>query len=464
MRLPQSTAKESGWLGLLVKVVGERSTSGDRWKDKSSLGQGATAYYVQMDPLQYGRYTLSSKVFKYWVVDELKRQIKIVFQNGQELTGELALDRSGLETQTVLNIFDWERWWVLSETSRGNWIIAEAYDPYTPDQQQGRPSVYLDQNHWSTLARFIENPQSIRRSSERDAAEELIFLAQDGGVVLPLSSGNVRETSNLYGDQRYSLGVSIASLSGGWQLRHPLNVWKAEFIRALAEVESLEVPQSAFPSVVTLEPYAILRENSPAQGMTPGDPQLLILALASPGVILELLIHPEKATSIDAENWIVSNAEFAKKLAESSLSKHEKQKIAYRRALLENEPLLAAAAAELHFGKKDISQISDRTISRLFDQMPALGVFTRLMVMRQINSLHKWRTNDLTDLIFLCTAAGYADYVVAEKHTGTQLRQLQQSNGTKANICLTLEALVETIRADGVKTDSERIQSKFVEE
>lgn len=107
--------------------------------------------------------------------------------------------------------------------------------------------------------------------------------------------------------------------------------------------------------------------------------------------------------------------------------------------------------------------IKPKEIQKLFARMPALGAFTRLMVMRQINASHKWRPNDLTELIFLSCAAGYVDYVAAEKHTGTQLRQLKRSMpiGTNAaNVHTALEPLVEKIRSDGVRTASEKQTAK----
>ncbi|MGK3955273.1 hypothetical protein ACLKOZ_03680 [Arthrobacter sp. R4] len=405
---------------------------------------------------------LSRDIFKYWVVDRSQRKITILCQDGRELTEELPEDSDILGSQIDVTIFDWERWWITSQTNRGHLIVAEVYSPSTEDPLHGRPSVYLDQNHWSTLAQAIFDRSQIKHPAERDAADELIHLAQDGGVVLPMSSGNVRETANLYGDHRYKVGASLASLSGGWQLRHPLAVWRAELMRVLAQRHGVEVPTAATLPVVTLEPHALLDDDVQAHAMEPDDPQLFILAMSNPSVLLELLVEPGKAERIDPHAWVTSNQEFAEHLASGPYTKPQKEQAAYARAWTENGSLVSAALRELGLAVEE-NAMKPKEIQKLFAHMPALGAFTKLMVMRQINVSHKWRPNDLTDLIFLSCAAGYVDYVAAEKHTGTQLRQLKRSmpHGTDtSNVHTSLGSLVEKIRSDGVTTESERPDEK----
>lgn len=402
---------------------------------------------------------LSRDVFKYWVVDWLQRKIRILCQDGRELTADIPEDSDIFVSHIDLTIFDWERWWVTSQTDRGHLIVAEAYSPATKDPLHGRPSVYLDQNHWSTLAQAIFDPSQIRPPAERAAANELIHLARDGGVVLPMSSGNVRETANLYGDHRYKVGAALASLSGGWQLRHPLAVWQAELMRVLARLHGVAVPSAATLPVVTLEPHALLDDEIHAYAMEPDDSQLFVLALSNPSVLLELLVEPDKQERIDPNAWVTSNQEFARRLASGTYTKLQKEEAAYARAWTENGSMVRAALQEVGLATDGNAIMKPKEIKRLFSRMPALGAFTRLMVMRQINALHKWRPNDLTDLIFLSCAAGYVDYVAAEKHTGTQLRQLKRSmpNGTEAsNVHTALVPLVEKIRSDGVMSASEK--------
>lgn len=58
--------------------------------------------------------------------------------------------------------------------------------------------------------------------------------------------------------------------------------------------------------------------------------------------------------------------------------------------------------------------------------------------------------------MFLACATGYADYVAAEKQTGTELQQLQASRGERRSVFPSLEALVDALKTDGVKSASER--------
>lgn len=120
------------------------------------------------------------------------------------------------------------------------------------DPVKGRPSVYLDQNHRNTIAKTAVSPEA---ASERDrvAAQRIIKLAYDVGIRLPPSSATMQETSALFGERRYEVGVAGAALSGGWQLRDPLELRRREFAAWIAErlTIDLDVPG---PDAVTLEP------------------------------------------------------------------------------------------------------------------------------------------------------------------------------------------------------------------
>ncbi|WP_143537906.1 MULTISPECIES: hypothetical protein [unclassified Rhodococcus (in: high G+C Gram-positive bacteria)] len=88
-----------------------------------------------------------------------------------------------------------------------------------------------------------------------------------------------------------------------------------------------------------------------------------------------------------------------------------------------------------------------------------VGLVSDLFVRRFIDHRNKWRRNDLVDMFHLSSAAGYADYVCAETHTGTQLREAQRTLGRPENVFTTLSQLVTALRADGVQADSERATS-----
>lgn len=101
-------------------------------------------------------------------------------------------------------------------------VLTEGFNPASPPPLNGRPSVYLDQNRWRTVADVLHDPARVRDLDERRAAQDLIRLTNDGGIVMPLSTGHLLETAGLRGDRRYQIGVAMAHLAGGWQMRNPL--------------------------------------------------------------------------------------------------------------------------------------------------------------------------------------------------------------------------------------------------
>jgi hypothetical protein len=81
-----------------------------------------------------------------------------------------------LNSQLSTTIFDWEKWWVIGTTNRGDMVLAEVSSPLTGDPTKGRPIVYLDQGHWSTVAQVIVNPDLVRKKSEIEPALEFRSL------------------------------------------------------------------------------------------------------------------------------------------------------------------------------------------------------------------------------------------------------------------------------------------------
>jgi hypothetical protein len=164
---------------------------------------------------------LTSDEFRYWVIDRPNKKIRVVLRDGNELSSDIESSDPILTSEVALTAFDWDKRWVESVTKRGHFIACETYNPLDADPLRGRPSVYLDQNHWSTVAQALLDPSRIKDGEKRDAATELARLASDVGVVTPLSAGHLRETAALNGDRRYEVGCTMATLAGGWQMRHP---------------------------------------------------------------------------------------------------------------------------------------------------------------------------------------------------------------------------------------------------
>lgn len=165
------------------------------------------------------RLTLSADDYSMWVLDWKAHQVRIVMQTGEEHVAPMDSVMRRPSDEIARTFFDWDRWWLTTETEKGHLVISEVWSP-VGDPAKGRPSVYLDQNHWSTIAKTVVSPESVPEA-DRAAARRILKLGNDGGIRLPLSSATMQETAALFGDKRYQIGITIASLSGGWQLRDP---------------------------------------------------------------------------------------------------------------------------------------------------------------------------------------------------------------------------------------------------
>lgn len=102
-------------------------------------------------------------------------------------------------------------------TRLGDSITAEFPDQtdFAPVHQ--RPIIYLDQNHWSALAKALHEPEAVHEPV-RVAAERLASLARKRTVILPLSLGHMGETGQWGNDpRRYRLALTMLELSAGWQ-------------------------------------------------------------------------------------------------------------------------------------------------------------------------------------------------------------------------------------------------------
>ena len=140
--------------------------------------------------------------------------------------------------------------------------------PESTSEGPHHPTVYLDQNKWSELATAVLVPERIRTDEELYAASEIIRFAADDGTILPLSSAHLLETSGLHGERRYEVGVTIASFSGGWEMRHPWNVFEQEAIEALASRMGHTTTIETDRPVITTEPNTWMqRTSSMGQGL-----------------------------------------------------------------------------------------------------------------------------------------------------------------------------------------------------
>lgn len=410
-----------------------------------------------MIPLtDYPGFAMSSSFFKSWAIDARTREFIVELQNGEVIRKEMeAADACG-GSEVRLSIFDWESWTVQLVTNRNHLVVSEAYLPWKPDRTYGRPIVYLDQNHWSTVAQAMADPDRVAKKSEVGPALELIRLAQDDGVILPISSGHLRETSPLTGDRRYEVGVAMANFSAGWQMRHPSRVGRNEHVKMLAVELGLSVPQSATVPIFTLEPHALLDDAVEASARHPSDHDLFKLILTSPEVILQVLLDPGIKAGKDPVAWVARNQEITDFIRTARLSKEQKRNLAAGFIWGDNG-LPVHEALRLLGASPDLRTSFDVARQQtLLNSQPLTRAYTQLFIQRHISKTTRWKANDLIDMMYLSCAAGYADYVVAENQTGTQLMQSQRSRNEPVTVFTSLASAVDTILSDGALTATER--------
>jgi len=400
------------------------------------------------------RFILSAEKFKFWAIDHERRQLTIVPQQGDSVTESLEGhdEISGLKA----SIFDWEKWWITTITQRGHLITTVGFNADQPDQTPHRPTVYLDQNMWSRVAAAMFAPGRVTSERELWAAKEINRFGMDDGIILPLSSAHLLETTALHTDLRYEVAVTLARLSGGWQVRYPMDVLEQEAIHNLARrfTEGTERPTRR--AVLTTEPNAWKRDAS-ALGIGPpraATVELFLEMIGAPGAVISVLVNPTPIGRAPIPQWVEHHRRITEQFRTVTLPKPQKRAMALRRFW--NEHLSTYRSAARVIGLSDVPLFSDRDLKQFLGGEPMSSLLSALFVTRFIDSSTRWHENDLVDMLFLSCGAAYCDYVVGEAKTATQLAQIQRSLGKPVTAFRTLGDLVDALHADGVTTDSER--------
>lgn len=316
-------------------------------------------------------------------------------------------------------------------TTRGHDIVAELPRPADLAPLRGRPTIYLDQNHWSTLTNTIHQPDRVTNEQERIAAAQLIELAKAREVVLPMSSAHLSETAKQADpEQRHQRALTIAQLAGGWQLRDPLDLRRFELRQALTirYRRRCLVP----PAPITLEPGALHWGRDitlpDADAGLPPQAQWVVHTISCIGGIIDALLDAEQVPMTPRPGWAASLQQFAAFLRDNPTGKELKRRrinswfIAdLGRELPEEAYRAGVTPAEmsdwaLHHSEEDLAG------------MPALGIFREVLYVKLSDGKLRWADNDLFDMVYLATAAGYCNYVVGERahtaHIANALRRL----------------------------------------
>lgn len=326
-----------------------------------------------------------------------------------------------------------------------------------PSPIRGRPVVYLDQNQWSTLSKSLFAPQRVS-DAERLAAVRLLTMAEAGDIILPLSSAHLSETSAWSNDAgRSELARTILAGSRGWQMRDVLEVRADEFRQCLAALAGIDIAPPA--PVVTLEPYAALdssvRGESDGVSLPDDLPETWnfgYLSTLSNTVYVACLLDSEPTPRGSLAGWLTRVQEFSSWLdGERQRSKIERRKAARLFAAADATKEIATAASEIGATPAQATE----WLAAAWDQpslgAPAITLFRSVMVDKMLAGA-RWEENDLTDLMYLCTAAAYADYVVGERRTIGLLRQSVRRSQLPVQLHTKLASVVSALEASPVRT------------
>lgn len=350
----------------------------------------------------------------------------------------------------VVEVHPWRRE-VFFKTARGDGFSSRFGSRFNSSPLRDRPVVYLDQNQWSTLSKSVRAPWRVQSDDELEAAWRLIGLASSGRVVLPLSAAHLGETGSFGNDEgRYELAVTIMSCSGGWQMRDPLQVRAGEFRQVLAL--SSGRPAAPLPDVFTLEPYAALdpatRERSSpreAPAELPAEWTYAYTASLSSMVYASMMLDQQATPRGDMAGWVQRMQEFSTWLSgETNRTKPQRRRAAEVFMFSDATREVAQASFDAGLSLSEMSAWTQATWHLPELGAPAISLFRATMIDKLLGS-GRWEGNDLTDLFYLCTAAGYADHVVGERRTIGLLQQSVRRLRTPVTLHRTLTSLMKAL-------------------
>ncbi|MEU9206579.1 hypothetical protein AB0D27_01130 [Streptomyces sp. NPDC048415] len=360
-------------------------------------------------------------------------EVLIRYRDGIAVVARLS---GGDEESTLREItYNFSSGVIRFESVRGDWfqVDPEVVGP-RPDR---RPVVYLDQCHWSTLAHSIYEPARITSEWDREAAAELLELAERDKIIIPVSSAHTLETSALFDARRQNLASTILRLSRGWQMRSPVVVRTQEMANVLARRLGIS-PLICETDVFSLATGAMetTRRIPDASGLPPGLAKLFD-RMTSFSVICDVLMNPERISS-PKPGWhehfqnISRDPEF--------LARSAKQKIIDGRAMALADVLPEAIAVARSLGVSSVEQVSVLLYEE-FNSMPFMRLYGDAIGHR-LAIRANWEDNDLVDMLYLGCAAAYADVVVAER---TATNYLQRAWGSRDVECPVVAKLSDAV-------------------
>jgi hypothetical protein len=326
----------------------------------------------------------------------------------------------------------------------GNSATAELPMPGRSDATalRERRILYLDQRDWSAVAGARFGVAKANKETT-EAAVRLAELVQAGKLVVPISSGHLTEADALLGKKRQPLASTMLELSRGWQMRHPLNIGKHELAAALG-IESS--PPARVGDVFTLDSNATFINFPTHPSPLPPPFDEIIPAISAISGTYDTMIDatsaPDEGGQAVRLAWARAHEELVQLFAKDKASPDMVRRAALGRLLLDYaEQLVRDGQLDMEFFKE--------WIPKARDEVPRMPYFARLWDIQyaRLRGRGKWSPNDLVDIHMLAAAAGYADVVVGERRTISDLRTAKRRAPAGAELATSLPDAVALIEA-----------------
>lgn len=321
----------------------------------------------------------------------------------------------------------------------------------------GRPVVYLDQNHWSALSDALHSGGKPAPPEDQEAALRLADLARRRRIVLPASGGHLFETGKRFdAERRYRLGLTIAQLSRGWQMRDPVQVRRDELHDMFRRRDGDGTGLRTTP-VFTLAPdvmFGAWRDALPTEpqqidqdGALPPDARALSRALISATVSIDVLLDAERTPPGQNTGWADANQRFSDWLDGEQRDAQQKRNCVDAFLLSDLQRDVAEKAFAAGSTPEQMGAWVLAGFGRGLSGLRSAGVYREAVQQRHLNVGTTWRPNDLTDLVYLSCAVAYADVVVCERQMAAVFRQASRRTAATAGTHSRLRSAVREVES-----------------
>ncbi|MFG2375210.1 hypothetical protein ACGFY9_27480 [Streptomyces sp. NPDC048504] len=381
-------------------------------------------------------------------IDRETSSVVLTRSDGKEARQSIA--PAPFESTSVLSRLHWSPALgdLVAVTCKGDDIAFELPVRDRSDQLEQRLVVYLDQWVWRRITEALQGGTTVDRE-DRDAAEQLAEWVRDRRIVLPASAGHYYETTKWASEHnRYRLGLTILQLSRGWQMLDPLQVRRDEIDGMFRRWLGQDADGRA-TAVFTLTPNS-LHSSSRMVPYTPPsdfstDDAFRMVALTAASAYIDVMLDTERVEPGPEPGWVQFNQRFSDWLDGQNWDSQQKRRSIDALLFADFRNELAEGAQGAGLSPQDLQRWGQKQPMNGFSILPATGLYRAMLHHRHLNRGTTWKRSDLTDMIYLSCAAGYADFVVCEKHMREPLERGVRRLGLRTKVFRHLSEAVAAI-------------------